>query len=48
MVGRNKYFEQFAQKLLSEQSDGRIDLEQTQHQHIRTVLAGEVQQISDL
>ena len=48
MVGSNKYFEQFAKQLLSEESDGRIDLEQAQHQHIWTILAWEVQQISDL
>ena len=48
MVGGHEYFEQFAQQLLSEESDGRIDLKETQHQHIWTVLAGEVQQIGDL
>ena len=47
-LGGEENLEQLAEEFLSEQGDGRIDLEQAQYQHVRTVAAGEVQEFSDL
>ena len=47
-VSCQEHLEQLAQQLLSQQSDGRIDLEKTKNQDIRTTLSRKCQQLSNL
>ena len=47
-MGRQEDLEQFAQQLLSQEGDGGMDLEQAQHQNIRTALTGKCQEFSNL
>ena len=47
-VGREEDLEQLPEQLLAQQRDRRVDLQQPQHQHVRTRLPGEGKQLGNL